>query len=161
MTTTIPYHTVGVIVRPSTAAWLSTDTSVRAFRGAADPPSWASMGTSRQAVGAYGERCAVRYLVETGVRVAARNWRGERGEIDIIAWDGDVLAICEVKTRRTATFGPPVAAVVPAKARRLRRLAAQWLASNDASPREVRFDVIEVYASKRGAARVHHLKGAF
>jgi putative endonuclease len=115
----------------------------------------------RLALGAYGERCAVRHLAENGLRTVARNWRSNQGEIDVIAWDGDVLAFCEVKTRRGTHFGTPAEAVVPAKARRLRRLAAQWLATNDAQPREVRFDVIEVFVPKSGAARVDHLKGAF
>ncbi len=116
----------------------------------------------RQAVGAYGERCAVRHLVDAGLRVVTRNWRCSNGEIDIIAWDGDVLAFCEVKTRRGTTFGTPAEAVIGTKARRLHRLAAEWLATNrEAHPREVRFDVIEVYAPRGGAARVEHLKGAF
>ncbi|MGW0433950.1 YraN family protein [Micromonospora sp. NPDC003197] len=119
------------------------------------------MTTVRQAVGAYGERCAVRHLVATGLRVVARNWRSDQGEVDIVAWDGDILAFCEVKTRRSDTFGSPAEAVVPAKARRLRRLAAQWLAQHPAEPREVRFDVLEVFVSGRGAARVEHLKAAF
>jgi putative endonuclease len=72
-----------------------------------------------------------------------------------------VLVICEVKTRRTATFGPPAEAVVPAKARRLRRLAAQWLAHTGVHPLEVRFDVVSVFAPPRGAAQVDHLRGAF
>jgi putative endonuclease len=119
------------------------------------------MTLERKAVGAYGERCAVRHLVANGLRVVARNWRGPSGEIDIIAWDGAVLAFCEVKTRRSATFGPPTEAVVPAKARRLRRLAAQWLEQAATHPAEVRFDVVSVFAPPRGAAQVEHLKGAF
>nr|MDT0661473.1 YraN family protein [Micromonospora sp. DSM 115978] len=115
----------------------------------------------RQAVGEYGERCAVRHLVDDGLRLIARNWRGERGEIDIIAWDGEVLVFCEVKTRRSAAFGVPAEAVTPAKARRLRRLAAQWLRATTARPAEVRFDVLAVYASGTGPARVEHLRAAF
>ncbi|WP_326560383.1 YraN family protein [Micromonospora sp. NBC_01796] len=125
------------------------------------------MTLERKAVGAYGERCAVRHLVANGLRVVDRNWRtpagphGPAGEIDIIAWDGPVLAFCEVKTRRGATFGSPAEAVVPAKARRLRRLAAQWLEQSGAHPAEVRFDVVSVFAPPRGPAQVEHLKGAF
>ena len=81
----------------------------------------AGMTNRNQAVGAYGERCALRHLIETGLRPVARNWRCPDGEIDIIAWEGEVLAICEVKTRRTEQFGSPAEAVVRAKARRLRR----------------------------------------
>ena len=119
------------------------------------------MTLQRKAVGAYGERCAVRHLVASGLRVVDRNWRGPSGEIDIVAWDGAVLAFCEVKTRRGTSFGTPAEAVVPAKARRLRRLAAQWLEQAGTHPDEVRFDVVSVFAPPRGAARVEHLKGAF
>ncbi|HEX5597179.1 MAG TPA: YraN family protein [Micromonosporaceae bacterium] len=119
------------------------------------------MVTQRQAIGAYGERRAVRHLEAAGLRVVARNWRCPVGEIDIIAWDGDDLVFCEVKTRRGAGFGTPAEAVVPAKVRRLRRLAAQWLAGSGTNPREVRFDIIEVRLPRSGAASVTHIRGAF
>lgn len=95
------------------------------------------------------------------MRVVDRNWRCTHGEIDIIAWDGDVLVFCEVKTRRSDAFGTPADAVVGRKARRLRRLAAQWLRTTGAHAGEVRFDVVEVYPARAGAARVEHLQAAF
>ncbi|WP_433391343.1 YraN family protein [Micromonospora sp. KLBMP9576] len=119
------------------------------------------MTKRNQAVGAYGERCAVRHLIEAGLRPVARNWRCRAGEIDIIAWDGPVLAICEVKTRRTGEYGSPAEAVVPAKARRLRGLAARWLAETGTVADEVRFDVLSVRLPDAGPARVEHLKNAF
>ncbi|KAB1137227.1 YraN family protein [Micromonospora sp. DT46] len=119
------------------------------------------MTKRNQAVGAYGERCAVRHLIGAGLRPVARNWRCPAGEIDIIAWDGPVLAFCEVKTRRTDEYGSPAEAVVPAKARRLRGLAARWLADTGTTADEVRFDVVSVRLTGAGAARVEHLKGAF
>src|SRR5689334_23085538 len=82
------------------------------------------------AVGAYGERVAVRALEAAGMRVLDRNWRCRRGELDIVALDGRTIVFCEVKTRRTASFGAPAEAVGPAKVRRLRALAAAWLAEN-------------------------------
>ncbi|SCL51581.1 putative endonuclease [Micromonospora citrea] len=119
------------------------------------------MTKRNQAVGAYGERCAVRHLIEAGLRPVARNWRCPAGEIDIIAWDGPVLAFCEVKTRSTDGFGTPAEAVVPAKARRLRGLAARWLADTGTSADQVRFDVVSVRLTGAGPARVDHLKGVF
>ncbi|MFI7605505.1 YraN family protein [Micromonospora sp. NPDC049366] len=119
------------------------------------------MTNRNQAVGAYGERCAVRHLIGAGLRPVARNWRCSAGEIDIIAWDGPVLAFCEVKTRRGGDFGSPAEAVVPAKARRLRGLAARWLAETGTTAEEVRFDVLSVRLPAAGPARVEHLKGAF
>lgn len=119
------------------------------------------MTTVRQAVGAYGERRAVALLTDAGLRIIARNWRCADGEIDIIAWDGEDLVFCEVKTRRSLEFGPPAAAVVAAKARRLRRLALRWLSANDLHARDIRFDVVSVLPQRRGPARVEHLRGAF
>lgn len=115
----------------------------------------------RQAVGAYGERCAVQHLVAAGLRVLNRNWRCPRGEIDIIAQDGETIVFCEVKTRRGGHFGTPAEAVGAAKARRVRRLAAEWLATRGGDGRDVRFDVVEVVVTGRGAARVEHIRGAF
>ena len=54
---------------------------------------------AKDALGAYGERVAVAHLVAAGLTVLDRNWRCPLGEIDIVARDGDVLVVCEVKTR--------------------------------------------------------------
>ncbi|WP_213454554.1 YraN family protein [Rhizomonospora bruguierae] len=116
----------------------------------------------RRAVGAYGERVAAEHLRAAGLVVLDRNWRCPEGELDIVARDGaGTLVICEVKTRRTGAFGPPILAVHPAKARRLRRLAAAWLAATGVQPREVRFDVVSVLPQRQGPARVEHVRGAF
>jgi len=119
------------------------------------------MTTARQVIGAYGERRAVQHLLAEGAQVLVRNWRCAQGEIDIIARDGEDLVICEVKTRRTASFGAPAEAVVASKARRLRRLAALWLRDSGMHPREVRFDVVEVFLPRRGGPRINHIKNAF
>jgi putative endonuclease len=116
---------------------------------------------AKDAVGAYGERVALAYLVRQGMVPLDRNWRGPSGEIDIVLREGEVIVFCEVKTRRSTRFGVPAEALVPAKVRRLRRLAAQWLAAAQVHPHQVRFDVVSVLPQARGAARVEHLRGAF
>jgi putative endonuclease len=115
----------------------------------------------KQAVGAFGERLAAKHLVESGLVLLDRNWRSAAGEIDILARDGEVLVVCEVKTRRGPRFGSPAEAVGRRKVARLRRLAAEWLAESGLHPREVRFDVVEVFCPAGGAPRVEHIRGAF
>ncbi|MDX6350143.1 MAG: putative endonuclease, partial [Streptomyces sp.] len=67
---------------------------------------------ARGALGRYGEDVAARTLRDAGLRVLDRNWRaGRRGEIDILASDGDALVVCEVKTRRDGGFQHPMAAL--------------------------------------------------
>lgn len=119
------------------------------------------MTRATDAVGAYGERVAVRVLVDAGMCVLERNWRCPTGELDIVARDGDTLVFCEVKTRRGARCGAPAEAVNPTKVRRLRALAATWLATHPHTHGDVRFDVVSVWPQTAGPAAVEHLRGAF
>ena len=114
---------------------------------------------TKDAVGAYGERIAAAHLAAQGMIVLDRNWRCSAGEIDIVARDGDVLVICEVKTRRSTTFGDPLEAVTARKAARLRRLAAAWMGERGLRPPEVRIDLVGVLRPARGPARVEHVRG--
>jgi putative endonuclease len=117
-------------------------------------------GPVRAALGAFGEELAAQHLTSRGMVLLDRNWRCDLGEIDLVARDGNVLVICEVKTRRGAGFGTPEEAVTRAKAARLRRLAARWLAEHPVSPAALRIDVIGVSLSRGGAApEVNHLVG--
>ena len=64
----------------------------------------------KDGVGRYGERVAVRHVEARGWRVLDTNWRGSEGELDIVALDGDVLVVVEVKTRSSLGFGHPAEA---------------------------------------------------
>src|SRR5690606_25218350 len=116
---------------------------------------------ARSALGRYGEALAARRLAEAGMTVLERNWRcGRTGEIDIVARDGDVLAVCEVKTRRAGAFQHPMEAVTAVKAERLRDLAGRWLRDHGgAPPGGVRIDLVGVVLPARGAPRVEHVRG--
>jgi putative endonuclease len=116
---------------------------------------------AKDAVGRYGENVAARHLVEAGLEVVARNWRCAAGEIDIVAREGGVVVICEVKTRSSTAFGAPAEAITPVKAARLRELALWWLREHPSGGAPVRFDVVSVLRSRQGAAAVQHLRGAF
>lgn len=115
-------------------------------------------------LGRIGEEFAVRHLRRSGLVVLARNWRCARpevrGELDIVARDGEILVFCEVKTRRGLDTGGPAAAVTSAKQRQLRSLAAAYLASGAGRRRHVRFDVVSVtWAGTPQAPRIDHLRG--
>jgi putative endonuclease len=113
------------------------------------------------AVGAYGERVALRTLALIGMEILDLRWRCPEGEIDIVARNADVIVFCEVKTRRSRWFGEPVDAVDPVRVRRLRAAALAWLAAHPQQHGELRFDVICVWPQPQGPARVEHLVGAF
>ena len=117
----------------------------------------------RQQFGRAAEETAARYLERRGWRLLGRNVRIGRGELDLIARRGPVLAFVEVKARRSASAGAPEDAVTPRKRRQIARLAALWLALRPWALNgvtDVRFDIVAVDASAVPVA-VRHLPAAF
>jgi putative endonuclease len=119
------------------------------------------MSTGRQnaALGAYGERVAARHLVDDGLVVLDRNWRCDAGEIDLVLRDGEVLVFCEVKTRTGTAYGHPLEAVDDVKVERLVRLGERWIEEHGVVAPQVRYDLVAVLRSPRGAAEVEHVRG--
>lgn len=115
--------------------------------------------TSRDALGRYGEDLAARHLVEFGLVVLDRNWRCPAGEIDLVLRDGDVLVVCEVKTRSSDVCGSPHEAITPAKLDRLQRLGLLWAEAHHVRPAEMRIDLVAVHRPRRGPSSVEHVRG--
>ncbi|MET0741439.1 MAG: YraN family protein [Candidatus Nanopelagicales bacterium] len=113
---------------------------------------------AKDVLGQHGEALATEYLLNQGYRILERNWRCDVGEIDILALDGEALVVCEVKTRRTTRYGSPLEAVNGPKARRLRLLAARWLAEHQLKPRTVRIDVVGIVAPADCAPDEYHVE---
>ncbi|NYG58143.1 putative endonuclease [Nocardioides daedukensis] len=118
-----------------------------------------STAQQKQALGAYGEALAARYLVQKGMVLLDHNWRCRDGEIDLILRDGRTLVICEVKTRRTTTYGTPFEAISLTKIGRLKRLAAQWLSTNGVRVQDIRLDMVGVIAPSVGTPHIEHVAG--
>jgi len=118
---------------------------------------------ARQQYGRAAEEAAARYLIHDGWRLLGRNVRIGRGELDIVARRGPVLAFVEVKARRTHTCGAPEDAVGAAKRRQVARLAELWLAARPWALKgvdEVRFDIVAV-DSTVFPSTIRHLSAAF
>ena len=118
-----------------------------------------SSGAHNTSLGSYGERVASQRLADEGMVLVDRNWRCELGEIDLVLRDGDILVVCEVKTRSSEAYGHPLEAVRPVKGARLRSLAARWVEEHDVHPDDVRIDLVGVLLADRGPALVEHVKG--
>jgi putative endonuclease len=119
----------------------------------------------RHSLGAVGERLAAEHLERRGFEILERNFRTRWGELDLVAYDGRVLAFCEVKTRRAGgSRGGALEAVGPRKQLRVRRMAGCWLAERLDRPRArvLRMDAIGVTFDTQGRLlSLEHLEGAF
>ena len=115
--------------------------------------------TERGDLGRRGEALACARLTAAGLRIVARNWRCQTGEIDVVAEGPGLGVVCAVKTRRGSGYGTPAAAVDAAKQAQLRRLAGAYLRVTPHRPCRVRFDVVTVLWPRRGDPRVEHLEG--
>ena len=112
-----------------------------------------SAGAERSAaLGRSGEDRAAAWYEDHGYEVLERNWRRREGEVDLIVRKGRTVAFCEVKTRTSDAFGTGAESVLPAKQRRVRRLATRWLAElTPATGRtlvDLRFDVVDITAGE-------------
>lgn len=116
---------------------------------------------TRAELGALGEQLAADHLRGLGLVVLERNWRCRYGELDLIAADmsARTLVFVEVKTRTSDQFGGLAQAVTEVKVRRLRRLAALWLAAQHVSWAAIRIDVIGVRIGRRRTPEITHVKG--
>jgi len=110
-------------------------------------------------LGKKGELVARKFLEEKGLTIVEANWRFERDEIDLIAQDGKLLVIVEVKTRSTDFFGPPEEAVNQRKEAFLIRATESYLDQNNLDC-EVRFDIVAIVLNDRQCV-VNHIEGAF
>jgi putative endonuclease len=87
--------------------------------------------SARQQLGHAGEDRVITHYQDLGFELLDRNWHdGRRGEIDLVFALNTLIVICEVKTRRTDTYGDGLEAVTPTKQKRLRHLAAAWMTAH-------------------------------
>lgn len=113
-------------------------------------------------IGIFGEDAACVFLEENGISVLKRNYHCRTGEIDIIARDGDTIVFCEVKTRKSKSFGNPGEFVDYRKQQKIITAALYYLGRDDI---DMRFDVIEVMYRTSGdtacVTEINHIKSAF
>ncbi len=100
--------------------------------------------TDNKRLGSWGEAEARRYLEGQGVQVLEGNVRTAYGEIDLVAKEDGTLLFCEVKTRRTQTFGYPEESVNARKQEHMRNSALDYLQTRELLDADWRIDVLSV-----------------
>jgi putative endonuclease len=123
----------------------------------------------RRALGRLGENLAVAHLERLGFTILDRNCRTRHGEIDVIAFNGTVIAFVEVKTRRVRRWPhdappSPLEGLRHRQRARQRGLASAWL--KDQAPgvyaRDLRFDAVGILVDPDDRLmRLDHVEGAW
>ena len=107
--------------------------------------------------GKFGEEVTVKYLKDHGYEILERNFHSRWGEIDIIAKDGECVVFCEVKTRKSISYGRPSEYVTKNKMEKIIKTAMVYIGDKE---EEMRFDVSEVYIEKDGY-KINYIENAF
>lgn len=116
--------------------------------------------------GVRGEDEAYFYLRRLGFTVVARDFRSprRRGDVDLIAWEGETLCFVEVKTRSRRAIKPAEAAVDEEKRAAVSAVAQEYLRSvalaRGKSP-QFRFDVVSIYLENDGPPAITLFRDAF
>jgi len=113
--------------------------------------------------GRRGETLAYWYLRQAGYTIVARNHASHSGagELDLVGWDGSTLAFIEVKTRTSEAAGPPEAAVLLGKQKRIVRTAAEYRRHLKRRDVSYRFDIVSVSWDRAAGYQVRLIKNAF
>lgn len=114
---------------------------------------------SSKEVGQIGERLAAEYLIGKGFRLVAANFTvpigrnnvgaAVTGEIDLIAYDENVLCFVEVKTRSSDEFAAPLAAVNLRKQRQITRAARVYRKIFRLKNIKFRYDVVSIVLNNK------------
>lgn len=116
------------------------------------------------ALGKWGEKHAESYLRKnTSLKLLGRRVRvGKHDELDLLAREGSLLVVIEVKTRATEGLRPAKDAVGRKKQWNLNRAAVKYASSLNPRPDGIRFDIVEVIgAPGAGPVDIRHHPGAF
>lgn len=111
-------------------------------------------------LGKLGEQKAVDFLIEKGYRIVDRNWHFHHKEVDIIAYDGEVLVIVEVRTRSSSQVVHPRDSISPLKVRYL-VLAADAYVRYKKIDNRIRFDIVTCLPAKGAGWTIEHIQRAF
>jgi putative endonuclease len=102
---------------------------------------------------------AIDYLRSVGYRIVTSGYRNKLGEIDVIAWEGNILVFVEVKARKNSD--PPEDAVGYKKQQRIIRAAQVYLSKHRLQDVQYRFDILAVTVLERSQPEFRLLRDAF
>lgn len=99
------------------------------------------MKKTSHSIGLQAESACCNYLQQQGLKLVSQNYRGQRGEIDLIMQDGNTLVFIEVRFRKNDFYGSGLESVNIQKQQRILNTAEQYL-QNETKLKNARIDVV-------------------
>jgi putative endonuclease len=116
----------------------------------------------RKWFGSRSERTSARFLRRLGYRILAANIADQRGEIDLLALDGQTIVVVEVRSSESKDFETLAASVDAEKQKRLTNAALRFLQRRKLLNVAVRFDVLAIYwPPEESKPKIRHYMNAF
>ena len=117
--------------------------------------------TVNQRIGDYGEDYVLKYLIQKGYELVARNYHSFYGEIDLIVRNADTIVFVEVKTRKVDSIVEPVFFVDKRKQTKIVKTALMFLQEHPYDLM-IRLDVAEVvYSPNYDEPVLNYIDNAF
>jgi putative endonuclease len=138
--------------------------SRRHLKENSDPEQAAARAARARALGQRAEAAVVAHLKREGASIVATNLHVGRLEIDIVAREGPVILVVEVRTRGPRAWSRGFGSLAGEKRARIRRAAERlWQRryKNDPSAERLRIDAASVTFTEDGEAIVEYVKAAF
>jgi putative endonuclease len=112
-------------------------------------------------LGKKGEQIARELYTEQGYVILDTNYRFEKNEIDLIAFNLQEIVFVEVKTRSSEVWIFPEVSVDKEKQKRIKIAAQSYLYERKLENCPCRFDVVSIVVSKEGSYQVKQFIDAF
>jgi putative endonuclease len=96
-----------------------------------------------RSLGRESEDRAAEYLIGLGYTIVTRRTKTRRGELDIVALDGETLVFVEVKARQAPGYNPEDS-LGSAKLAALQQAVGLYIAAMEVAPTDVRLDLIAI-----------------
>ena len=120
-------------------------------------------GMSKDDIGRWGEDLAAHSLrTREKMKILRRNFRAlEGGEVDLVCRHDTALVFVEVKTRTSANFARPIAAVDREKQQLIAQAALEWVRLLGRREVVFRFDVVEIILTENELPDIQRVEHAF
>lgn len=106
---------------------------------------FAKIRDHRRKLGIAGENAVCKLLECEGMKILARNWRCRSGELDIVAFDKNILVFVEVKTAVIQHNFSPADNLSTHQKKRNYNAAKVYMRSLEYCPFPGKFDLVEVF----------------